>query len=261
MNRSYVWLVKSLTEKKERLLGKERLRFLPYHRLFKGKIGLEIGGPSTVFQHRDFLPVYPRASRIDGVNFAASTLWEGDIREGASYRVADGRMGHQYICEASDLSRIADGTYDFILSSHSLEHSANPLKCIAEWTRVLKPGGALLLVLPDPRLTFDHRRPITSFQHLLDDYQKNTGEDDLSHVEEILALHDLAQDPAAQGPENFRERSLRNFELRALHHHLFDAELVRQIFHRYKIKLHYTDVAPPFHLIALGTTATRKSRA
>jgi SAM-dependent methyltransferase len=253
--------VNALTGQKERWLGKERLRFLRYRRLFKRKLGLEIGGPSAVFRRREFLPVYARASRIDGVDFATSTLWEHDISEAAGYRYADGRVGRQFVCEASNLKRIADGAYDFVLSSHSLEHSANPLKCMAEWTRVLRPGGAVLLVLPDSRSTFDHRRPITSFEHLLDDYRHDRGEDDLTHLEEIFALHDLSRDPEARTAEEFRARSRRNLDNRALHHHIFNAALLRQVFNYFGIRSLYADMAPPFHLIALGVLAKSESRS
>jgi hypothetical protein len=115
----------------------------------------------------------------------------------------------------------------------------------------------MLLILPDARLTFDHRRPITSFQHLLDDYRNGTGEDDLTHLEEILALHDLSRDPQARGPEEFRSRSLRNLENRALHQHIFDAALLQQIFRYFQVRSVYTDEAPPFHVIALGTIGGR----
>ena len=39
--------------------------------------GLEIGGPSKIF--RKAIPVYPKAEKIDFVNFSNSTMWEGKI--------------------------------------------------------------------------------------------------------------------------------------------------------------------------------------
>jgi len=241
-----------LEGRKGTMAGQRTPEFFPCRLLFEDKIGLEIGGSSGVFQGKDLLPVYPCAARIDGVNFSTSTLWAGDISETAGYRTTDGRVGQQFVCEASKLERIADRTYDFVLSSHSLEHSANPLKCIAEWLRVLKPGGALLLILPDARFTFDHRLPVTSFDHLLEDYQNDIGEDDHTHLEEILALHDLSQDPQAGSAESFRARSLRNIENRALHQHIFDAALLRRIFHYFNITPLCAKTAPPTHVIALG---------
>lgn len=42
------------------------------------------------------------------------------------------------------------GSQDFVFSSHCLEHLESPGKALAEWIRVLKPGGILYLYLPHP---------------------------------------------------------------------------------------------------------------
>src|SRR5688572_12454898 len=73
---------------------------------FDDKVGLEVGGPSLVFRAFSALPVYRRARRIDGVNFSAATMWEGRIVEGMTYRYARGKVGRQFIGEASDLAMI-----------------------------------------------------------------------------------------------------------------------------------------------------------
>jgi SAM-dependent methyltransferase len=189
-----------------------------------GRAGLEVGGPSALFRER--LPVYPLLASLDGVNFAETTLWEGNLAAGGRFEVLPGRAGRQFIAEASALSAIADGAYGCLLSSNCLEHVANPLRALREWVRVVEPGGALLLVLPNPASNFDHRRPVTAFEHLLDDERRGTGEDDLTHLPEILALHDLARDPWAGGREAFERRSRDNLRHRGLHHHVFDAALL-----------------------------------
>jgi SAM-dependent methyltransferase len=199
-----------------------------YRSQLQGQSGMEIGGPSTVFATQ--LPVYQVIRRLDGVNFASSTIWEGSIKAGDSYRFHGWRKGTQYVADATDLSQIESGSYDFLLSSNCLEHVANPLKAMAEWTRVVKPNGAVLLILPNKEANFDHRRPVTQFQHLLQDYHGNVGEDDLTHLEEILQLHDLSLDPPAGDHDSFRKRCLDNVHNRTLHHHVFDADLIREIF-------------------------------
>jgi SAM-dependent methyltransferase len=43
-------------------------------------------------------------------------------------------------------------TFDSIHSSHCLEHMVNPVSALAGWWSILKPGGFLILVVPDEDL-------------------------------------------------------------------------------------------------------------
>lgn len=220
-----------------------RLRSRPKYRAFvEGKNGIEIGGPSALF--RTVLPLYPFAGSLDGVNFATDTVWEGSIAAGGNFKYYYKRSGRQFIAEATDLSAIASGRYDFLLSSNCLEHVANPLKALGEWKRVIKDGGGMILVLPNKANNFDHRRPFTKFGHLLDDFTRDVGEDDLTHLDEILALHDLSMDPPAGDLEYFRQRSLKNVQNRTLHHHVFDVELIREMVNYVGLELIDTTVTP-----------------
>lgn len=198
---------------------------------FKDKSGLEVGGPSGIFRDRGFIPVYKLITGLDGCNFSATTIWEGDIQGGETYDYdARKKKGVQYILEAVDLKPIPDAKYDFVISSNCLEHVANPIKALKEWTRVLKKGGVLLLILPNKDYCFDHNRPVTTLAHVVDDYNKNIGEDDLTHVDEVLALHDLSMDLPAGNKEQFKARLMDNYRNRAMHHHVFDVALLKEIF-------------------------------
>lgn len=44
---------------------------------------------------------------------------------------------------------VADATYDFVYSSHCLEHLDSVETALENWSRVLKSGGYLYLVVPD----------------------------------------------------------------------------------------------------------------
>lgn len=44
------------------------------------------------------------------------------------------------------------GSLDFCYSSHLLEDFADWLPCLAEWTRVVKVGGHIIILVPDKRL-------------------------------------------------------------------------------------------------------------
>lgn len=199
-----------------------------YREHLKGKVGLEIGGPSTLFATE--LPIYQVVKGLDGVNFSARTIWEGDLKAGNTFCFHGWKKGRQFVADATDLSGIDTASYEFLLSSNCLEHVANPLKAINEWVRVVKQGGHLLLVLPNKASNFDHRRPVTDFKHILEDYTSDIGEDDLTHLDEILSLHDLSMDPPAGDLNSFRQRSMNNINNRTLHHHVFNGELLRQIF-------------------------------
>ena len=217
--------------------------------------GIEIGGPSPIFARGGLLPVYPLARRVDNVNFARNTIWEGAIAEGQSFRFHPGKdPGRQFIAEGVDLDIIPAACYDFVLSSHMLEHTANPLLALTAWGRLLKPGGCLILVLPHRDGTFDHRRPITTLQHLEQDFARVMSEDDLTHLDEILQLHDVSKDPGVSDVREFRERTSRNAEIRSIHHHVFDTRLAVDVVRRCGFEVSTVEPLAPYHIVVLART-------
>jgi len=178
-------------------------------------------------------------------------LWEGKILQGDNYNYEEAKTGYQYIGEAIKLSTFVSGKYDFVVLCHSLEHFSNPLKVLEEVTKVLKKTGYILIIVPNKEYTFDHKRMITTIDHLLEDYNANIDEKDLTHLEEILEKHDLSMDIPAGNYEDFQKRSLKNFENRCLHQHVFDLELVSQVFDYFAIKKIYM-FTDGMHHVALG---------
>lgn len=227
---------KGLIQKlKKRYFVKPFPGFQEMEHFFLDKTGIEIGGPSWFF--KGCMPVYDKAGTLDGVNFSTSTIWTGVIDAKKGYVVDGRRTGRLYILDAVDLSPIGKDAYDFVLSCNNIEHIANPMKAMEQWLSVLKKGGVLVVVAPRKEANFDHNRETVTFGHLLADYRNNTAEDDLEHLEEILALHDLKRDPRAGTMEQFRERSLRNFENRCLHHHVFDLNVLRELFGYFRLSV------------------------
>jgi SAM-dependent methyltransferase len=224
-------------------------------KLFTGKSGIEIGGPSSMFKKGNFIPIYNIVKSLDGCNFSSNTIWEGNINSGRSFNYYKNKTGIQYISEATELKDIADGTYDFVISSNCLEHVANPLKALKEWLRILKQDGSILLVLPNKKYFFDHKRQVALFSHLLEDLKNDTKEDDLTHLDEILALHDLTRDLPAGNFEQFKARSLKNFENRALHQHVFDVPLLVQIFNYFNLDILLTHEGPMNVIVGKKKTA------
>jgi SAM-dependent methyltransferase len=89
-----------------------------------------------------------------------------------------------------------------VITSHVLEHVANPVAALAEWYRVLRPGGIIYLVVPDRRRTWDHSRPLTPVTHLLEDFERGTTAADATHIDEFALGIDWTQfSPATPQPD------------------------------------------------------------
>lgn len=189
----------------------------------RDKCGLEIGGPSGAFRDSGLVPLYSYVKSLDNCVFSRTTIWEGTREDGGPFVYHDRKpAGCNYILDATDLNAIGSDTYDFVLSAHNLEHLANPVKALREWLRVTKSGSALILILPNYRKTFDHRRQPTPVAHMVEDFERGTGEDDTTHLDEVLALHDFSRDPIGGDFADFRKRVLDNAVHRTVHHHVFD---------------------------------------
>lgn len=219
-----------LTPSQKKVLREIKLFFekkIPNHinyiNVSKNLSGVEIGGPSDIFKYK--IPIYANCKSLDFVNFSQTTIWEGTLTSNTKY--FRGKSGKQYISEATNLSFFPDNEYDFLISSNCLEHVANPIKALKEWKRVTK--NHIILILPFKDSNFDHFRDFTSFDHLLEDFINDTDENDLTHLDEILTLHDLKLDPAAGSYDQFIKRSLDNLKNRCLHHHVFDSKLVEKL--------------------------------
>jgi hypothetical protein len=117
----------------DKVLKRKSVAFARHARSFEGT-GLEIGGPSKVFSADGYWPAYACAERVDNVNFRDTTEWHGTMRDGKTFLFSSHKApGSQFIREAGDLRGIEDRSYDFLLSSHMLEHTANPIGALREW--------------------------------------------------------------------------------------------------------------------------------
>ena len=66
---------------------------------------------------------------------------------------------------AQYLKWIKDSSYDFVYSSHTIEHLPDPAEGIKNWYRVVKPGGYLIIYLPHREL-YEKKKTLPSrFNH------------------------------------------------------------------------------------------------
>jgi len=75
-----------------------------------------------------------------------------------------GSNGINWIGDVTDLNWFRDNVLDYVFSSHCLEHVTDDRAALREWIRVLKPGGRLVLYLPDDAV-FDNTEMVKSGEH------------------------------------------------------------------------------------------------
>ncbi len=215
--------------------------------------GLEVGGPSAIFARDGILPLYPLLRTLDNCDFSRETLWHDRSEEDEPYPYDPDRPpGRLFVSDTTDLDRFIDGSYDVVLSSHVLEHVANPLRALAEWRRVVGPAGHIVLVVPHLENTIDHRRPVTTLEHFVADFADSVAEDDKTHVQEFIELADLRRDPELRTRDAFERRTLAFSQNRAIHHHVFDTELLVALLDVAGWQLVAVETALPFHIIAVA---------
>lgn len=86
--------------------------------------GIDIGGkPDPLAQYVDIFPA---------------------MRSVSTWDMEDG--------DAQFLSGVPDDSYNFLVSSHSLEHMVDVREALQNWIRVVKPEGYLIITVPDEDL-------------------------------------------------------------------------------------------------------------
>lgn len=235
------------------LFGKRARHWPAFSNLVTSRVGLEIGGPSAIFSDRGVLPIYSAATRVDNCVFAARTMWSNEDKGGQTFKYHPAKpAGRNFIREATCLSGIEDSFYGFVLASHSLEHIANPIKAVREWIRVTKPAGSLVVILPHYKHTFDRRRKVTPVSHMRDDYERNIGEDDETHLSEIIECHDLSLHPGPITRDQLRAGILDNFRNRCAHHHVFNEENSSELLRACGLNVESVQFIKPYHIVLLA---------
>jgi len=54
--------------------------------------------------------------------------------------------------DAQYMKGVEDNHFDFVCSSHCLEHMRDPKEALGNWIRIVKPGGHLIITIPDEDL-------------------------------------------------------------------------------------------------------------
>jgi len=236
---------------RKKYLNRERRIYIQNKKLFENKSGIEIGGPSPVFTKVGPVPFYEIISHLDNINHSDKTVWSS-IDKGDNFEFNKKKQnGKQIIADAIDLTAISSDSYDFMLSSHVIEHVANPIKALYEWKRIIKSEGYLAILVPNRKQTFDWKRPLTQFKHIIDDYKNNIKEDDSTHFEEIIKLHDISIDGNVDSYDDHVNRTLNNKNIKVAHHHTFDMDLLIELLKYCDFEVIDSQIFKPYHLMVI----------
>lgn len=122
--------------------------------------------------------------------------------------------------DAQNLSSLQDGEVDFVIANHLVEHLEDPIRGLTELFRVMRPGGILYMAIPDPRATFDRRRPPTSTEHIHAEYQNGTAATRKQHFREWVEMAELDNHPVAASEVNARIEQLIEMDY-SIHFHVY----------------------------------------
>jgi SAM-dependent methyltransferase len=99
--------------------------------------------------------------------------------------------------DAQEMASVPDQSFDFVHSSHCLEHMRNPHIAINNWLRILKPGGHLICLVPDEDLYEQGVFPSTfnpDHKHTFTISKKKSWSSNSINVSDMLSsVHDKSQ--------------------------------------------------------------------
>jgi SAM-dependent methyltransferase len=120
--------------------------------------------------------------QLHGIEIGASTQNSFQLKRSVNVDFSDeqGGLWQDKNCEPATVHIVApgddlpfkDGTLDYVLSSHVIEHFFDPVKALREWHRVIRPGGYIFIIAPHKDRTFDKPFEVTPLAELID---RSTG--------------------------------------------------------------------------------------
>ena len=94
----------------------------------------------------------------DGIDIGAGgdslAQWHGQFPFMTSLKSFDGeaKARPDILGDANTMEGVEDESYDFVHSAHCLEHMHDPWEALLHWWRILKPGGHLIVIVPDEEM-------------------------------------------------------------------------------------------------------------
>ncbi|WP_444895062.1 methyltransferase domain-containing protein [Microbulbifer sp. SSSA005] len=150
------------------LLGRKRIMQVSYADEFlkivipQEKVGLEVGPLDKPF-------IKKADNRVFYVDYFDEIQLKNKIKNNKN-RSPDKVVELDYVLKGRKLSEVVDRSFDYIFTSHVLEHLPNFLGWLNDASKVLNSGGIIFSIVPDCRYCFDVERPWTGLGELVENY-------------------------------------------------------------------------------------------
>lgn len=170
-----------------------------------GKNVLEIGGPSDLLHNW-----YPKMLTVSFLNLPESMALHHQGRNPPNTRTV-------YHGDASNAKPFIQNRilrrFNGLISSHTLEHFANPIKALCAWSTSLVDGGGIITIVPNKHECWDRVREDTTFEHMVEDFKNDTPNTDMTHLEESSCMLETR-------PTYYQDVGKTN-ATQVIHHHVF----------------------------------------
>lgn len=128
---------------------------------------------------------------------------------------------------AEKLHKFKAASLDFIIANHFMEHCLDPIGTLINMHGKLRPGGVLYLAIPDKRYTFDHRREVTSYEHLLQEHHSPSFAMKFQHfLEAAEHIEDKVGDEIYSHAQKLLDQKY------SIHFHVWTVEQMMELFTR-----------------------------
>ena len=131
------------------------------------------------------------------------------------------------IDDGEKLDNFKKGSLDFIIANHFFEHCIDPIGTLIHMYAKLRKDGVLYMAIPDKRYTFDKPRPLTTYDHLLEEHRDKTkNKFRRAHTEEFLRLGDKYKGDLAKRTQEILDSGYR------VHYHVWTSREITEVFTR-----------------------------
>jgi hypothetical protein len=144
--------------------------------------GLEVGALSSPFK-------FSRNTKVDYADVYTADEVENELNQIPIPNLYIGKLIQPTVKlnqPRFGFDSVPDNHYDFVFSSHVLEHSPNILYSLQESIRIVKKSGVVYGVIPDKNYTYDVMRQTVPLDVLVQRFKNQEFDIPTAYVEDLL---------------------------------------------------------------------------